>query len=101
MRNKNSYYEEEKSPKTLRGNKKQRKRGSLKTRENTERRGVHKFKQRQPKQSITDKNAMSIMEFNQSQLHHENEYNYEIPDSKDTSQMNPDQFNQSSQFPFL
>ena len=98
MKNKNSYYEEEKSPRTLRGSKNKKKRGSLKTRENTERRGVSKFKQRQPKQSIADKNAMSIIEFNNSQIHQENEYNYEIPDMKDTSQFKMDG---NSQFPFL
>ena len=102
MRNKNSYYEEEKSPKTLRGNKNKKKRGSLKTRENTERRGVSKFKQRQPKQSIADKNAMSIIEFNNSQMNQENEYNYEIPDSKDTTQIKVESYsNATSQFPFL
>jgi hypothetical protein len=99
---KSSYYEEEKSQRTLRGNSKKNKRSSLKTRENTERRGIHKFKQKQPKQSLKDKNAMSIIDFNQSNLNEANEYNYEIPDSKDTSQINPEGMHQKSinNFPF-
>lgn len=67
---------------------KQRKRGSLKTRENTERRGMKKFKQKQPKQSIKDHNAMSIIDFEHSHFDQENEYNYEIPDSRDITQLN-------------
>lgn len=95
-----SYYEEEKSPRTLRGSKKQKKRSSLKTRENTERRGLNKFKQKQPKQSLKNKNEMSIIDFNYSQMNQENEYNYEIPDSKDTSHMNGDGYNNTSHMPF-
>jgi len=55
---KSSYYEEEKSQRTGRGNYK-KKRNSLKTRENTERRNIHKFKQKQPKQSLKQKNSSS------------------------------------------
>lgn len=99
---KSSYYEEEKSQRTVRGSSKQKKRSSLKTRENTERRAIHKYKQRQPKQSFKDKNAMSIIDFNQSAINQENEYNYEIPDSRDTTQINNETYhNSSAQFPFL
>ena len=33
---------------------------------------------------------MSILEFENSQLNHGNEYNYEIPDSRDITQFNND-----------
>lgn len=48
---------------------------------------MKKFKQKQPKQSYNDKNAMSIIEFNRSNLE-QDEYNYEIPASKAATQVN-------------
>ena len=97
-----SYYEEEKSQRTLRGNSKPKKRSSVRTRENTERRAIHKYKQKQPKQSLKDRHQMSIIEFNNSRLGNGNEYNYAIPDSKDTSQINSEDYhNSSAQYPFL
>lgn len=97
-----SYYEEEKSQRTLRGGSKTKKRSSLKTRENTERRTIHKFKQRQPKQSLKNKSQMSILDFHNSSLHQENEYNYEIPDSRNTTQIKTEDYHNSSvNYPFL
>ncbi|CAI2385506.1 unnamed protein product [Moneuplotes crassus] len=98
-----SYYEEEKSQKSFRGNK-SRKRGSLKTRENTERRAIQRFKQTQPKQSFKKKNEsqMSIVEFSRGRMSGQNEYNYEIPDSQNTSQMKSEDYRHTGgQYPFL
>lgn len=44
---------------------------------------------------------MSIIDFDRSQLQTENEYNYEIPDSRDTTQLKADGYNDGGDnYPF-